>query len=359
MTPISLLASALLTFNVNPAYQCDTYRWYLENTNPFVVHQIYQNGVSNSVLNETAGSVDSSIRKAWATQSTAEDVTVVVIGSFNNSQHTFECAEVVRSCVSNRCVNVIEFTDTNRNIEFLSGTIQKAVDLNPDIICMPLSNGSKYDSWFNAISNGMLKGIPFICAAPNVDAEVTSDYPVLWRGDLTNLLIVSGQRIDDAPIFAWSKTLVDINAPARRMQLTDTTFGSGNSYAAAIVTGIGALVIAKHDRAELLTRLVGGVDVKESYANKSISGGTINAVKALWQPTLYLEKTNVSGQAKWYIWGTNGPMRFTIQMILDLNQPDTWFTPLSIDFNDNGKTSLLVPASQPKAYFRGKLIRTR
>ena len=86
---------------------------------------------------------------------------------------------------------------------------------------------------------------------------------------------------------------------------------------------------------------------------------SLSTKSADWQPTLHIVKTNVNNHSKWYIWGTNGPTRFTIQMLLNLDKPDTWFTPPSINFDDSGKTSILIPANQPIAFFRGRIVRTR
>lgn len=129
-----------------------------------------------------------------------------------------------------------------------------------------------------------------VCAAGNSrrDLEIKPHYPASY--DLPNILTVAATDDDDSLIRAsnWGKVSVDVGAPGRDTYSTvpkgDYGFKTGTSMAAPIVTGVAALVLCQHPEltaVELKERLMQSVDKVPGLEGRIVTGGRINAARAV------------------------------------------------------------------------------
>src|SRR5688572_26079649 len=81
-----LLSSVSLMFNLNSNIQCDTYSWYLQNTQSSLM--MYSNWLAFPSLNEPSGNVDNNI-----VPSEACDVTVAIVDQVE--RHALEISNII------------------------------------------------------------------------------------------------------------------------------------------------------------------------------------------------------------------------------------------------------------------------
>lgn len=158
---------------------------------------------------------------------------------------------------------------------------------------------------YKAISN--FPGL-FVCIAGNdgVDIDTVPYYPASY--DLPNIIVVGASSTSSGKkwsLSSYGANTVDLFAPGQNIRVLTNTGSyedsSGTSFAAPIVTGVVALMIAKYpDRTRywIKDKLLDSVDVDTdaafNFVGKCATGGHLNAYKALCphdNPTEYSQET--------------------------------------------------------------------
>lgn len=149
---------------------------------------------------------------------------------------------------------------------------------------------SSYSSMQDAIEN--YTGL-FVCAAGNEtrNNDQYGVYPANYR--LNNLISVGSCDLSDnvSTFSNYGQNNVDIFAPGEDIKScwlnNEYKFLDGTSMAAPLVTGVAALILSEFPNfgpEELKTAIMTNVDESESLTTKCVSGGRLNAYKALSHP---------------------------------------------------------------------------
>ena len=155
-------------------------------------------------------------------------------------------------------------------------------------------------SWGGLIDNPILKDVMassptlHVCAAGNREqnSDITPSYPAAY--DLPNVISVAASTRKDSHVFFsnWGTESVDLHAPGAIVYSTTpiNTYQemSGTSMAAPHVSGVAALIASKYPEAsnqEIKDRIIYSADKVESFRDKSVSGGRLNAFRALEDDT--------------------------------------------------------------------------
>lgn len=134
------------------------------------------------------------------------------------------------------------------------------------------------------------EGILFIAASGNstVDTDRRPHYPSSYK--LPNLVAVAAlNRRDELAGFSnWGKSSVHIAAPGAEILSTwlngQYREASGTSMATPVVSGVAALILSQEPNIsvdELKARLLGSVDKLDALSGKTVSGGRVNAARAV------------------------------------------------------------------------------
>lgn len=167
-----------------------------------------------------------------------------------------------------------------------------------------LENSEYYNTPLAAVINNY-SGL-VVCAAGNrgLNTDITSFYPVTLNN--SNVITVGASTASDT---VWvdsnyGATTVDLFAPGHNIFSIKKNGGfdtdSGTSYAAPYVTGVAALLLSIHPELtaeELKQVIMENVDVKSAYAGKCVTGGRLNAYKALSDDDIHSYVGNANGHS--------------------------------------------------------------
>jgi thermitase len=151
----------------------------------------------------------------------------------------------------------------------------------------------------DAINDADRAGQLFVVAAMNGGADFVGDdidqnpvYPASYTN--SNIIVVAATNAtDDLTSFSnYGATSVDLAAPGKDILSTlpgnEYGFGYGTSMATPHVTGVAALIKSQSPRLNdegIKARILDSVDKKASLEGKMVSGGRLNAAKALGADT--------------------------------------------------------------------------
>ncbi|MBA2339790.1 MAG: S8 family serine peptidase [Pyrinomonadaceae bacterium] len=183
------------------------------------------------------------------------------------------------------------FGTTKAAIEAINYVIdRKRAGVNVRIISASWGSTVKSRALETAIKRAGEEGILFVAASGNssADSDRSPHYPASYK--LDNVLSVAAlNRNDELASFSnYGAKTVHVAAPGA--EILSTWLGnayeehSGTSMATPEVSGIAALVLATNENftvTELRERLLNSVDKLDSLKGKTVSGGRINARRAV------------------------------------------------------------------------------
>lgn len=188
-------------------------------------------------------------------------------------------------------MNASGFGSTKDAIEAINYVIdRKKEGVNVRIISASWGSTQKSRALGDVIRKAGENGITFIAAAGNssTDNDRRPHYPSNY--DLPNVISVAAlDRNDQLASFSnYGVKTVAIAAPG--VDILSTWLGnqyeekSGTSMATPVVSGVAALILAEHPKMsvdELRKKLMASTDPIVALKGKTVSGGRINAAKAL------------------------------------------------------------------------------
>lgn len=185
----------------------------------------------------------------------------------------------------------IRFMDPDGNGELKTAilSIEYATKLGVDIMSNSWGSSTNSPTMGDAIKKASDKGILFIAASGN-DTEDTDKEPS-FPANYTSPNVISVAAIDHngnlADFSNFGLKSVHLAAPGSDIYSTWKSSSykveSGTSMATPHVAGLAALMLAQRKRpmAEIKSKLLSSVTPLPSLAGKTVSGGMINAYKAL------------------------------------------------------------------------------
>ncbi|HEX6188843.1 MAG TPA: S8 family peptidase [Pyrinomonadaceae bacterium] len=167
---------------------------------------------------------------------------------------------------------------------------RKRAGVNVRVISSSWGSMAKSRALEDVIRRAGEEGILIVAAAGNAssDNDARPHYPASY--DLNNVISVAAlNRNDELTTFSnFGVTSVDIAAPGQQIVSTWLEHGyqekQGTSMATPFVSGVAALILAANPGIsidELRARLLNSVDPLPSLRSKVVTGGRINAAKAL------------------------------------------------------------------------------
>ena len=179
----------------------------------------------------------------------------------------------------------------------LISAVQHANNAGVDIINLSLGGGAFSQPLFDAVAASQAL---VVAAAGNARSnnDQTPFYPASF--DLPNVVsVASTDYNDDLSLFSnFGGATVHIGAPGENILMATVdgwAFGHGTSFAAPHVAGVAALMKSEDpslEAEETMELLMASTDAKASLAGMTISGGRLNAHKALvgpYRPTARVE----------------------------------------------------------------------
>ena len=194
----------------------------------------------------------------------------------------------------------LKYTEGASGVGLASNAI-KAIDY-ARLMNIPIINfssgynttSSNYEYYFNTTPsafNTAIENYPglFVCSAGNngVNIDVTSVYPACCTSN--KVIVVASSTASDTRSSSsnYGRSSVDLFAPGDSiMSTTGNTYAymSGTSMAAPHVTGVAALLLSRNNTLSavaLKTRIMNNVDSNSAFSAYCVSGGRLNAYKAI------------------------------------------------------------------------------
>jgi subtilisin family serine protease len=186
-------------------------------------------------------------------------------------------------------------------------TMMKSRGTNLRITSNSWGGGGYSKGLKDAIDAGGQSDILFVAAAGNdgLNNDALPTYPASYESTCIIAVAATDRNEGLAGFSNYGKTSVDIGAPGVSIlsTLPGNTYGSlsGTSMATPHVSGVAALAVAFDPNisvSELKSAILGGVEAIPSLANKTVTGGRLNARNTLdlVRPSLKLVSADPAGR---------------------------------------------------------------
>jgi len=174
-----------------------------------------------------------------------------------------------------------------------------AVDAGARVINLSWGLDAYSQALYDAIDEARQHGVLVVASAGNsgLNTDSSPHYPSGY--DLSNIISVAATNRDSRQLRAdsnWGPQTVDVAAPGTLLLSTNFdhayAYGSGTSFAAAMVSGLAALTLsvpayANIDLNELRSRIIDSVDTAAELSGLVASGGMVDAYGALYMLAPY------------------------------------------------------------------------
>lgn len=276
-------------------------------------------------------------------------------------------------CKNVTLVSLKVFDDSGRGYSsFLASAIDYAISKSIPMINFSggwdITLGGVAAEYYNYPLQASIANYPglFICAAGNGndDSDTLNDYPTNF--DLSNLISVANSNINDEVSSNHGELTIDLFAPGRNIYSTYINSNmyiskGGTSMATPHVTGVAALMLSVNRELtapEIKALILNNVDKVSALTSKCVSGGRLNAYKAVraaTKPQTFIGDVNGDGRDDLILSrAATGKRALTVY----LGQPNGGFgnaiTTVSTrnfyyhdpayvgDFNGDGRTDLVI-----------------
>ncbi len=190
-----------------------------------------------------------------------------------------------------------------QNLDSTVRALEYAVNAGVDIINYSGGGPEPAVQELRILKEAERKGILIVAAAgndrSNIDNKFNAYYPASYG--LSNIITVTAydQQLNTLNSSNWGKSSVDLSAPGNRIKssipLNRSSFMTGTSQATAFVTGVAAMLKSQYPElsAQDIKMIVRNSAVRiTSLEGKSVSGGKLDAERALVMAKDYLSKPN-------------------------------------------------------------------
>lgn len=287
--------------------------------------------------------------------------------AFDQNRHGTHCSGTIGAVGNNsRGVAGVNWNVSIMPLRFLdadgSGTTSDALeaiiygaDNGAKILSNSWGGGGKSQALEDAIKYARDKGVIFVAAAGNESSnnDRSPTYPANYEVDNV-VTVASNTSSDNLSSFSnYGETTVDLSAPGSSILSTVPRDRyeslSGTSMATPHVSGAAALIWSQFpslNMHEVIIRLLGSVDKRAAYADKTITGGRLNVHAALSTSPIIARTTRLQNTLD-----EAGPYVVEADVI-----DDSAVQTVSLTYQVTGQTAISVNmADQGEHHYKGEI----